>query len=61
MFELYTRNIDPEDEVFHTFIKNYVASTKSRDPETLAYSDLYKIIKEGIREYLKQKQGKSKK
>jgi len=61
MFELYSRNVDPNDEHFQTFMKNYVAAKELKDPQTLAYSELYKILKEGIREYVEQKQGKIRK
>jgi archaellum biogenesis protein FlaJ (TadC family) len=54
MFEFYIRNIDPDDEHFQTFIKNYV-SKESKEPQTLLYSVLYKIIQEGIRQYISEK------
>jgi len=56
MFELYTRNIDPEDKEFQTFIERYVSRDEKRDPESIPYSELYKTIREGIREYLKRTQ-----
>ncbi len=61
MFELYSATIDPDDQKFQEFIRNYVASKEPKDPQTILYSQLYKIIKEGIREYLNQKKERCKK
>jgi len=61
MFELYSATIDPDDQKFQEFIRNYVASKEPKDPQTIPYSQLYKIIKEGIREYLNQKKERCKK
>jgi len=57
MFEFYTRNIDPDDPVFQTYIKQYVSTRDSRSPNSIPYSDLYRMIKEGIREYLRKAEG----
>jgi len=57
MFEFYTRNIDPDDPGFQTYIKQYVSTRDSRSPNTIPYSDLYRMIKEGIREYLRKAEG----
>jgi len=57
MFEFYTRNIDPDDPVFQTYIKQYVSTRNSRSPNSIPYSDLYRMIKEGIREYLRKAEG----
>ena len=56
MFELYTKNIDPDSPEFQTFIKGYAELRGKRDPESIPYSDLYKTIREGIQEYLKSTQ-----
>jgi hypothetical protein len=61
MFELYARNIDPDDEHFQAFIKNYVATKNGKGSESMPYSELYKTIKEGIREYLRQNREKQEK
>jgi hypothetical protein len=58
MFELYSATINPDDQKFQEFIRNYVSSKEPKDPQTIPYSALYKIIKEGIREYLSQKERK---
>jgi len=63
-FELYARTIDPDDPEFQTFIKQYVSKNETKNPESVPYSELYKIIREGIREYLKKTRdmkGKSRK
>lgn len=54
MFELYTHQIDPNDAKFQTFIKQFLQKSESRKPEAIPYSELYKIIREGIREYIRQ-------
>ncbi len=61
MFERYAQNIDPEDERFHEFISDYLALKEVKDAKAIPYSELYKLIKEGIREYLRQQQPRSKK
>jgi hypothetical protein len=58
MFELYVRNIDPDDSEFQRFIENYVSTHEKRDPESMPYLELYKVTREGIREYLKSPQTK---
>jgi len=52
MFQLYTQNIDPNNPDFQTFIKRYVVTRDTRKPEVIPYSELYRIVREGIREYL---------
>lgn len=52
MFQRYAQNIDPEDEGFLTFISDHLAQNSVKDPRMIPYSELYKQIKEGIREYL---------
>ena len=56
MFESYSREIDPEDAGFQTYITQYVSNKDPRRPETIPYSKLYGIIKEGIRAYIHKKQ-----
>jgi hypothetical protein len=56
MFERYISNINPEDERFQAFLSNYIAEKGVKDIQALPYLELYKLIKEGIRNYLhKQK------
>jgi hypothetical protein len=52
MFEHYIRNINPEEARFQTFLSDYIADIGVKDVQVLLYSELYKVIKEGIREYL---------
>ncbi len=59
MFEMYVKNINPDEERFNAFISNYLAERGVKDPKALPYSELYKVIKDGIREYLKQQLPKS--
>ena len=59
MFEMYARNINPDEERFNIFISNYLGERGVKDPQALPYSELYKVIKDGIREYLKQQQPKT--
>ena len=61
MFELYSANINPDDQKFQEFIRHYVASKDPKDPQTVPYSQLYKIVKEGIREYMNQRKERPKK
>jgi hypothetical protein len=60
MFEMYIKNIKPDDERFNSFISNYVAQKGIKNPQALPYSDLYRIVKDGIREYIKQNQAEKK-
>jgi hypothetical protein len=53
MFELYVRKIDPEDSRFQNFMSNYVAAKRVKNPETIPYVELYKIIQGGIREFIR--------
>jgi hypothetical protein len=58
MFERYIRNINPEEQRFQAFLSNYIAEKGVKNIQLLPYAELYKVIKEGIREYLrKQKPG----
>jgi len=58
MFELYSRTINPQDSDFQTYIRGYVSRKDPRNPESIPYSELYGIIKEGIREYIHKTQKK---
>ena len=58
MFELYSRNISPDDAEFQIYIRRYLAKRDPRNPESIPYSQLYAIIKEGIREYIRKTQRK---
>jgi len=51
-FQYYAQNIDPQDERFKAFICNYLAERHVEDARKLPYSQLYTVIKAGIREYL---------
>jgi hypothetical protein len=55
MFEFYTRKIDPEDVRFQEFISSYVAAKNVKNPETVRYVELYKIVQDGIREFIEQR------
>lgn len=61
MFERYVRNINPDDAHFKAFISKYVEEKLARDPNTTPYSELYKVIRNGIREYLGQQESEAKK
>jgi hypothetical protein len=52
MFQRYARNIDPESGHFLAFITEYLAGRNVKNPEAMPYSELYRHIKNGIREYL---------
>jgi len=56
MFESYIRNINPEEERFQAFISTYIAEKGVKDIQALPYVDLYVIIKDGIREYLRKQE-----
>jgi len=58
MFELYAQNIDPDESGFQEFIKSYVAARDSRAADAMPYAQLYALIQEGIREYLRESKGK---
>jgi hypothetical protein len=61
MFERYVQNINPDDERFREFVSNYLEKKNVKDPRVLPYTELYKLIKEGIREYLRQQRPRSNK
>ena len=54
MFQHYAQNVDPRDERFLDFISRYLAEKHVEDPKEIPYSELYRIIKEGIRQYIAQ-------
>jgi hypothetical protein len=56
MFERYIRNINPEDDRFQAFLSNYIPEKGVKDMQVLPYSELYKVIKKGIREYLRKQE-----
>jgi hypothetical protein len=56
MFERYIRNINPEEERFQGFLSNYIAEKGVKDIQALPYSELYKVIKQGIQEYLRKQE-----
>lgn len=56
MFERYIRNTNPEEERFQVFLSNYIAEKGVKEIQVLPYSELYKVIKEGIREYLRKQE-----
>jgi len=58
MFELYSRSINPQDADFQNYITRYVSGKDPRNPESIPYSELYGIIKEGIRDYIHKTQKK---
>jgi hypothetical protein len=52
MFELYATLINPDDPEFQTYIERYVSAKDQRPSDAIPYPELYKIIKEAIREYI---------
>jgi len=56
MFEFYSRSVNPDDPKFQTYIKWYISTKDSRSPDSVPYSELYKMVKEGIREYIHETQ-----
>lgn len=52
MFQRYEQNIKLEQS-FLTFIFQYLVERQVKDPKALPYSQLYGLIKDGIREYLR--------
>ncbi len=54
MFEMYVRSLNPDDETFRAFMSKYVTDRGIEDPGGAPYHMLYKIIKQGIREYLQR-------
>jgi hypothetical protein len=55
MFERYVRNINPEEEQFQTFLSNYIAKKGVKNVQAIPYSELYRYIRQGIREYLRKR------
>jgi hypothetical protein len=54
MFQRYAQNIDPESEPFLAFITQYLGERNVKDARTIPYSELYRLIKDGIQAYLQQ-------
>jgi hypothetical protein len=54
MFECYVERINPESEAFTRFICQYLEEKNMTNPRLSSYSELYKLIKAGIRDYLGQ-------
>jgi hypothetical protein len=54
MFQQYSQSIDPENPHFLAFISRYLAERNVTNPRAIPYFELYRHIKEGIREYLRQ-------
>lgn len=52
MFQHYVQNIDPDEPQFINFITQHLRDADVKDPKALRYSELYKLIREGIRAYL---------
>lgn len=59
MFERYAQNIDPNDEQFLTYVSERLKEKGLTDPKSVPYLELYKQVKDAIREYLRQDQGPS--
>ena len=55
MFELYSLSVNPDDPAFRTYLQEYVTKRDPRSPDSIPYSELYAMIKAGIREYIHQK------
>lgn len=53
MFEKYARNIDPDKVEFKTFIIRYLNDRNLKDVKLVKYAELYGLIKQGIKEYLR--------
>jgi hypothetical protein len=53
MFQRYAQNIKPGDKNFLAFISNHLREKDVGDPKLLPYSQIYRLVKEGIREYLR--------
>jgi hypothetical protein len=60
MFQRYAQSIDPDDKRFTGFITQYLRDRNVKDPEALRYSELYNLIKEGIRAYFDRRESLSK-
>ncbi len=56
MFQLYSQNINPDSEHFLTFITKHLEMENVTNPTAVPYPELYKLIKDGIREYLHQQE-----
>ncbi len=56
MFERYVQTVNPDEKRFQAFISKYITGKGVKELESFPYSELYKVIKEGIREYLRQEE-----
>jgi hypothetical protein len=56
MFQRYAQSIDPDDERFTGFITQYLRDRDVKDAKALRYAELYSLIKEGIRAYLRDRE-----
>jgi hypothetical protein len=54
-FQGYAQNIEPDDKSFLAYVANYLAERHVEDPRLLPYSQLYKLVKSAIHEYLRIK------
>ncbi len=59
MFERYVQAVNPDEERFQTVISKYLSEKGIRESQALTYSELYKVIKEGIREYIRREESRS--
>ena len=61
MFEAYIRTINSNDQAFQACIREYLAEKGVKHPQAISYLKLYTMIKECIRQYLKQEKSRKKK
>jgi hypothetical protein len=52
MFQRYAQKVTL-DQSFLMFISHYLTQRQVKDPRAVPYSELYKLIKDGICEYLR--------
>jgi len=57
MFQYYAENVDPASREFQEYITKYLKEKTSTNAAALPYSQLYKLIKQGVEEYLASHQG----
>lgn len=60
MFQRYAQDIDPEEKEFLRFISEHLKVNNVKDPKAISYAQLYKYIKEGIREFLRTRESRMK-
>jgi hypothetical protein len=56
MFELYRSHVDPDNPDLQTFVKRYLSTKDTRETTQMPYSELYRYIREGVREYIRKTQ-----